>query len=305
MRQLQLGNVGEGDDDALDPVVLRAVGQDAPQIPCPSVAFDLAAEGLGIRQHRRSIDEEILVVGTAGEIGERPSDVGRDDAEMRSHRRREEPDVQLAVQEDRRDLGAVEDILQIVGGDALLLDGFVQLAVEGGQLLIERLKLFLRGFQLLIGGLEFLVHRQGFFVDRLLLFVGEFEVADGALELLPRRVELAFDLRELRGFGFCHGSGPARPFWLIDEADEEHIPGVALDRPDVDTDRDGAPLPAQLHPRHEDARMVAPGLQDRRPELVAQPLARHREDVRVRRRRRELSNSCRWVRNNRAPRNCR
>ena len=183
------------------PVVLRAIGQDAPQIPCPFVAFDLAAERLGIRQNRCGIDEEILVVGTAGEIGERPADVGCDDAEMRSHRRREETDVQLAVEEDRRDLGAVEDILQIVGRDALLLDGLVQLAVEGGQLLVERLELFLRGFQLFIGGLELLVHRHGFFVDRLLLLVGELEVADGALKLLPRGVELALDLRELRGFG--------------------------------------------------------------------------------------------------------
>ena len=33
LRHLQLGNVGEGDDHALDPVVLRAIGQDAPQIP--------------------------------------------------------------------------------------------------------------------------------------------------------------------------------------------------------------------------------------------------------------------------------
>ena len=152
-RHLQLGNIGEGDDHALDPVVMRLVGQDAPCIPCPFIAFDLAAEGHEIRQHRCGIDEEILIVGTAGKVGERPSDVGCNDAEMRFHRRREEADVQSAVEEDRRDIGAGEHVLQIVGGGALLFYGFVKLAVEGRQLLIERLQFFLRGFQLFIDGL--------------------------------------------------------------------------------------------------------------------------------------------------------
>ena len=167
----------------------------------PVVAFDLAADGRGIRQHRCSIDEERLVVGTAGEVGKRPADVGRDDAEMRFHRRREEADVQIAVEEDRRDIGAVEDVLQVVGRHALLLHGLVKLAVEGGQLLVERLQFFLGGQQLLIGRLEFLVDRQGLFVDRLLLFAGNFEVADGALQLRPRGFEFVLDLGDLRGFG--------------------------------------------------------------------------------------------------------
>ena len=60
--------------------------------------------------------------------------------------RREEADIEVAVEEERRDVGAVEDVLQVVGRAALLLERLLELAVEGGELLVERLQLLLRGF---------------------------------------------------------------------------------------------------------------------------------------------------------------
>ena len=90
--------------------------------------------------------------------------------------------LRLRVEKQRRDVGAVQDVLQIVGGRALPLQGFLELAVERGQFLVERLQFLLRGQQFLVGRLEFLVDGQGFFVDRLLLLARDLEVADGALQ---------------------------------------------------------------------------------------------------------------------------
>ena len=112
----------------------------------------------------------------------RPTSLGND-IEQRLGGRREEADIEIGVEEERRDIGAVQDVLQIVGGRALPLQRFLELAVEGGQLLVERLQFLLRGQQLLVGRLEFLVDGQRFFVDRLLLFARDLEVADGALQL--------------------------------------------------------------------------------------------------------------------------
>ena len=83
--------------------------------------------------------------------------------------------LRLGVEKKRRDICAVQDILQIVGGRALPLQRFVKLAVESGKLLVERLQFFLGSQQLLVGGLVFLIDGQGFFVDRLLLFAQRFQ----------------------------------------------------------------------------------------------------------------------------------
>ena len=135
-------------------------------------------------------------MASSGEIGERPADIGGDDPEQRFCRRREEADVEIAVEEQRRDAGAVEDVLQIVGRVALPFQRFLKLAVEGGELLVERLQFFLRGYQLLIGGLELLVDRHRFFVDRRLLGIGDLEVADGAVQFLAGSVELVLEFRD-------------------------------------------------------------------------------------------------------------
>src|SRR6185437_6999065 len=112
-----------------------------------------------------------------------PADIGGDDAEKRFRRGREEANVEVAVKEERRDVGAVKDVLEVVGRSPLLLQRLLELAIEGGELLIERLQLFLRGDQLLVGRLELLVDGQRFFIDRLLFLVGRLEIANRVLQL--------------------------------------------------------------------------------------------------------------------------
>ena len=134
--------------------------------------------------------------------------------------------LRLRVEEQRRDIGAVEDVLQIVGRGALPLERFLQLAVERGQLLVERLQLLLRGQQLLVGRLVFLVDRQRLFVDRLLLFVRDLEVVDGALQLGPASPRAPARARRCAA---RRASAPAGAGLLalqrlsVDEADQQQL----------------------------------------------------------------------------------
>lgn len=54
--------------------------------------------------------------------------------------------------EKRRDIGTIQDVLQIVGNRALALQCFVQLIVEGCQFFVE-------GLQFLFRSDEFPIHR--------------------------------------------------------------------------------------------------------------------------------------------------
>ena len=139
----------------------------------------------------------------------RPMSLGND-AEERLGGRREEADIEIGVEEERRDIGAVEDVLQIIGGRALPLQRFLELAVEGGQLLVERLQFLLRRQQLLVRRLVFLIDGQRFFVDRLLLFARNLKVADGALELRSGGFEFLLKLGDPRNVSRRDGTTSLR-----------------------------------------------------------------------------------------------
>ena len=272
----------------------------------PPSRFDLAPERREAGQHRAGVGEEIGVGGERGQIGERPADVGGDDPEQRFRRRREEADVEVAVEEQRRDAGAVENVLQIVGRAALPFERLLKLAVERGQLLVERLQLLLRGYQLLVGGLELLVDRHRFFVDRRLLLVGDLEVADGALQFLAGGVELALELGDPRDVSAGRPAGPAgaRALGFVDEADQQQLLALALHRLDLDADRDDAAAVARRRAGDDGARVLLAGLLDRRPELVAQPVARHGQQIAAGLARRRPADSGRSVPSNRGTRPC-
>src|SRR4029077_5289847 len=134
------------------------------------------------------------VIGSQrAEVGERPPDVARKDTEQQSGGRREEADIEIRVEKKRRDIGAVEDILKVVRGRALPFQGFLELAIEGRKLLVERLQFFLRGQQFLIRRLVFLVDGQSLLVDGFLLFARNLEVADGTLQFVARGFELLLE----------------------------------------------------------------------------------------------------------------
>ena len=153
------------------------------------------------------------------------------------------------IQEQRRDIGAVQDVLQIVGGGSLPLQRFLQLAVKRGQLLVQRLQLFLRRQQLLVRRLIFLLHRQCFFVDRLLLFAGNLQVVDGALQLRPRRLQFLLQFGNPRHVPRGRPQVPCRSgLRIVDEADQQQILAFAADRLHRDAERPQCPLSVACRP---------------------------------------------------------
>ena len=78
-----LGDVGEGDDDAFDAIVLGAVGQYAADVPGAAPRFDLALDRREGLQHRSRVGQKRAIGGQRIEVGERPADVAGNDVEQR------------------------------------------------------------------------------------------------------------------------------------------------------------------------------------------------------------------------------
>ena len=109
--------------------------------PLVAFGFDLASYRCRAGEHRAGVGEEIAVGGERGEIRHGPTDVARDELEKRFCRRGEEADVEAAVQEQRRDAGAFEDVLQIVGRAPLPFERLLKLYIQRRELFVETLKL--------------------------------------------------------------------------------------------------------------------------------------------------------------------
>ena len=65
----------------LDPVVVRAVGQDAANVPVAVVGLDLASDRREAAEHLSGIGQEIASSRARRRSAKRPADVGGDDAE--------------------------------------------------------------------------------------------------------------------------------------------------------------------------------------------------------------------------------
>ena len=114
---------------------------------------------------------------------ERASDVGVDQARHVARLRREALHAQLLVEEDRRDLDAVDQVQQVVVRLLERLELLRELRVHGVQLLVERLRLLLRGLQLFVRALQLLVDGLHFLVRRGELLIRRLELVDRALEI--------------------------------------------------------------------------------------------------------------------------
>ena len=184
------------------------------------------------REHGARVGQQRAVGRKRGQVRQRAADIAGNEVEQRFGRRREQADVQVHVEEDRRDIGAVQHILQIVGGGPLAVERFLELAVERGQFLVERLQFLLRGEQLLIGRLEFLVDRQRLLVDRLLLLARDLQIADGALQFRSRRLQLLFEFGDARNLSGRDGAAFAAllPGFVIEETDQRQFLAVAQNR---------------------------------------------------------------------------
>ena len=111
--------------------------------------------------------------------------------------------AQLEVEEDCRDLCAIEEVLQVAVGAGELGYFSIEFGIDGLQLFVEGLQLLLRGLQLFIGRLIFLV-------CRLQLFVRSFQLFACRLVVLLRGPKFVFKIpnsffrvrrRRLRGGG--------------------------------------------------------------------------------------------------------
>ena len=125
------------------------------------------------------------------EVAERPADVVRDDAEDLGDPRRELADAQLAVEEQRADVGALEQVLDVVVELLQLGVLLLVLGVDGVELLVDRVQLLVRALQLL-------VRRDQLLVGRLHLLVGGLELLDRRLQGLVRVRELVLERRASR-----------------------------------------------------------------------------------------------------------
>ena len=73
-----VGDIGKGDDDALDAVVLSAIRQDAADVPGAVLSFDLPLDRRKGAQHRAGIGQQRGIGSQRAEVGKRPPDVARE-----------------------------------------------------------------------------------------------------------------------------------------------------------------------------------------------------------------------------------
>ena len=122
---------------------------------------------------------------------------------------REILDAHFQIQKDRRDLRAVQQILQIAVGVIEFRDFAVQLGIDRFQFFVEGLELLLGGFQLLVRGLKLLV-------GGLQLLIRGFELFESRLTCSPGRREVRFrdagwSLRRRLGRGLARTETVSRP----------------------------------------------------------------------------------------------
>ncbi len=177
------------------------------------------------------------------DVAQRPVDVGGEQVHQPRGRGGEPPQAQVRAQQDHRDMQAAEQVDQVVAEQAQLPVAVLQLLVEGRQLFVARLELFLGGLELLVEALQLLVAGEDLFIRRLQLFVGAALVLDDRLQVLLRRRQLLFQPHHLavrlapgqaRRGRRCGLDG--RLFRRLHEEDEESEPfgRAPLDRDGLD-----------------------------------------------------------------------
>ena len=152
-------------------------------------------------EHRCDVVAEAFNVEAAGQVRDGPAHVGRPDVEDGRYGGREAADHQLVVEEHGSDVGAFEQVVQVVVGAIERIHLAAEFDIDGMQFLVDGLELFL-------GSLQFLVRRLQLFIDRYQLFVGglqflqrRFVFLDDRLEPVAGLVQLALhdDGRVVRG----------------------------------------------------------------------------------------------------------
>jgi hypothetical protein len=91
-----------------------------------------------VLQHGACIGEQIAVGEFLREVGDRPADVGLDELEQVGDRRREAPHAKLRIEEHHGDVGAAQQIGDVVRRRLELHDLRLQLVIDRDQLFVDR-----------------------------------------------------------------------------------------------------------------------------------------------------------------------
>ena len=145
------------------PSILSSRGQIGPHphvVPTVVVAGDFAPDRRQICEYPAHILDQVVVFEPMSEVRDRPSLVGLLDAEQVRHPVGETLDMQAGVEEQGAEIRRRHQVFQIAVGARYRVEFHLEFAVDGLQLLVDRLQLFLAGFQ-------FLGSRSVFLVDRL------------------------------------------------------------------------------------------------------------------------------------------
>ncbi|MNH07827.1 hypothetical protein D3C79_672280 [compost metagenome] len=167
-------DIDEGQHRAVDFLLAGAVGQQARQVPVIALATDLTLDdGLALG-HGASIVSQCRVIQAMGDVEQGTAGIDRQHVEQVGGARREPADMQVAVDKHRGDLGAGDQVAEVVVDLVGFFDLVLQLVVDRKQLLVDRLQLFLARFQFFAGRTQLLV-------DGLHLFVGGRQLLAGDL----------------------------------------------------------------------------------------------------------------------------
>src|SRR3981189_2310181 len=90
-------------------------------------------------QDRANITPQVAGLEMTYDVGERPAPVGRDQIEDCGDRRSETADDQVAVEQNRSDLSALEQVAQIRVGAVEFVDLAVEFGINRVQLFVHRL----------------------------------------------------------------------------------------------------------------------------------------------------------------------
>ena len=190
---LEAGNVHQRQHDALHRSVFRPVRQHPGEIASAVPRGHLFRDGRQGVHHRPRVAGEVHIDQVRSDVAQGPSGIGRSQVEHVRRRCRKPLDAQIRIEEDRGDIGAHQQVGEVVVHGSELVHLLLELLVQRGQLFVHRLQLLLRGGQLLVGRLQFLVHGEDFFVGGLQLLVAGLELLDQVLLLFLRRAELGLE----------------------------------------------------------------------------------------------------------------
>src|SRR4029077_3371275 len=110
------GDIDKGQQDAINLTAGGAIGQDArEEVPFAVGEAYCTLDHLAA-EHPADVVLEIRVGEPTDEVGQRSAVGAGNEIEQLGYRRREAPDHEISVEENRRDLGALEDVVQIAVG---------------------------------------------------------------------------------------------------------------------------------------------------------------------------------------------